>query len=138
MARRKGRIIAFQALYSWDVSGMELDDLLKFEWVSDETKERMDDESDAFTRLLISGTIENCAEIDEVIKKHLINWEFGRLNKVDLAILRISVYSLLYQKDIHPTIIIDEAVDISKDFGTDDSYKFVNAVLDNVRKTLKV
>ena len=138
MARRKGRIIAFQALYSWDVSGMELDDLLKFEWVSDETKERMDDESDAFTRLLISGTIENCAEIDEVIKKHLINWDFERLNKVDLAILRISVYSLLYQKDIHPTIIIDEAVDISKDFGTDDSYKFVNAVLDNVRKTLKV
>ena len=117
---------------------MELDDLLIFEWVSDETKERMDEESDAFTRLLISGTIENCAEIDEVIKKHLINWEFGRLNKVDLAILRISVYSLLYQKDIHPTIIIDEAVDISKDFGTDESYKFVNAVLDNVRKILKV
>ena len=117
---------------------MELDDFLKLEWVSDETKGRMDEESDAFTRLLISGTIENCAEIDEVIKKHLINWEFERLNKVDLAILRISVYSLLYQKDIHPTIIIDEAVDISKEFGTDDSYKFVNAVLDNVRKTLKV
>lgn len=138
MARRKGRIIAFQALYSWDVSGMELADLLKLEWVSQETKDHMDEESDTFTRLLISGTIENCAEIDEVIKKHLINWEFGRLNKVDLAILRISVYSLLYQKDIHPTIIIDEAVDISKEFGTDESYKFVNAVLDNVRKTLKV
>lgn len=138
MARRKGRIIAFQALYSWDVSGMELEDLLKFEWVSSERKERMGEESDAFTRLLISGTIENCAEIDEVIKKHLINWEFQRLNKVDLAILRISVYSLLYQKDVHPTIVIDEAVDISKEFGTDESYKFVNAVLDNVRKTLKV
>ncbi len=138
MARRKGRIIAFQALYSWDVSGMELEDLLKFEWVSPETKERMDEESDAFTRLLISGTIENCGEIDEVIKKHLINWDFERLNKVDLAILRISVYSLLFQKDIHPTIIIDEAIDISKEFGTDESYKFVNAVLDNVRKTLKI
>ncbi|MCR4714942.1 MAG: transcription antitermination factor NusB [Treponemataceae bacterium] len=138
MARRKGRIIAFQALYSWDVSGMELEDLLKFEWVSPETKERMDEESDTFTRLLISGTIENCGEIDEVIKKHLINWDFERLNKVDLAILRISVYSLLFQKDIHPTIIIDEAIDISKEFGTDESYKFVNAVLDNVRKTLKI
>lgn len=138
MARRKGRIIAFQALYSWDVSGMELEDLLKFEWVSPGTKERMDEESDAFTRLLISGTIENCVEIDEMIKKHLINWDFERLNKVDLAILRISIYSLLYQKDIHPTIIIDEAIDISKEFGTDESYKFVNAVLDNVRKTLKI
>jgi len=138
VARRKGRIIAFQALYSWDVSGMELEDLLKFEWVSPETKKRMDEESDTFTRLLISGTIENCGEIDEVIKKHLINWDFERLNKVDLAILRISVYSLLFQKDIHPTIIIDEAIDISKEFGTDESYKFVNAVLDNVRKTLKI
>ena len=117
---------------------MELDDIFKFEWVSPDTKEHMGEESDAFTRLLISGTIENCAEIDEVIKKHLINWEFERLNKVDLAILRISVYSLMYQKDIHPTIIIDEAVDISKEFGTDESYRFVNAVLDNVRKTLKV
>jgi len=117
---------------------MELEDLLKFEWVSPETKKRMDEESDTFTRLLISGTIENCGEIDEVIKKHLINWDFERLNKVDLAILRISVYSLLFQKDIHPTIIIDEAIDISKEFGTDESYKFVNAVLDNVRKTLKI
>ena len=54
-----------------------------------------------------------------------------------MAILRISVYPLIYQKDIHPTIVINEAVDISKEFGSDDSYKFINAVLDNVRKDLE-
>jgi N utilization substance protein B len=54
---------------------------------------------------------------------------------VDLAILRISVYPLLFQKDLHSSIIIDEAIDISKEFGSDDSFKFINAVLDSIRKS---
>lgn len=138
MARRKGRIIAFQAVYSWDASNMEMEDLLKFEWVNPDTLERMGDEGKAFISLIISGTLENIEKIDQVIKNHLINWDFERLNKVDLAILRISVFSLLYQKDVHPSIVIDEAVDISKEYGSDESFRFVNAVLDNVRKTLSV
>lgn len=136
MARRKGRILAFQALYSWDVSGAEKESLLKFDWVEPAKLEEMDSDITMFARLLITGTIEHADEIDAVIKKHLVNWDFDRLNKVDLAILRISVYPLLFQKDIHPSIVIDEAIDISKEFGADDSYKFVNAVLDNIRKDL--
>ena len=91
-----------------------------------------------FAKLLIAGTVEHIQEIDKLIEKHLENtWSIERINKVDLAILRISVYPLIYQKDIHPTIVINEAVDISKEFGSDDSYKFINAVLDNVRKDLE-
>lgn len=136
MARRKGRILAFQALYSWNVSGTDTDSLLKFDWVEPDKLEEMGSDITTFARLLITGTIEHIDEIDEMIKKHLVNWDFERLKKVDLAILRISVYPLLFQKDIHPSIIIDEAIDISKEFGEDDSYKFVNAVLDNIRKNL--
>lgn len=136
MARRKGRILAFQALYSWNVGGVDTDTLLKFDWVDSEKLEEMDSDIVMFARLLITGTIEHVDEIDAVIKNHLVNWDFERLNKVDLAILRISVYPLLFQKDIHPSIVIDEAIDISKEFGADDSYKFVNAVLDNIRKDL--
>lgn len=136
MARRKGRILAFQALYSWNVGGVDTDTLLKFGWVDPEKLEDMGDDIVMFARLLITGTIEHVDEIDAMIKKHLVNWDFERLNKVDLAILRISVYPLLFQKDIHPSIVIDEAIDISKEFGADDSYKFVNAVLDNIRKNL--
>lgn len=136
MARRKGRILAFQALYSWNVGGVDTDTLLKFGWVDHEKLEDMGDDIVMFARLLITGTIEHVDEIDAMIKKHLVNWDFERLNKVDLAILRISVYPLLFQKDIHPSIVIDEAIDISKEFGADDSYKFVNAVLDNIRKNL--
>lgn len=135
MARRKGRILAFQALYSWDLGNVDVDNVLDFSWVEKETLERMGEESLTFTRLLVSGTIEHIEEIDSVIKAHLTNWDFDRLNKVDLAILRISVYPLLFQKDIHSSIIIDEAIDISKEFGSDDSFKFINAVLDSIRKS---
>ena len=135
MARRKGRILVFQALYSWDLGNVDVDNVLDFSWVEKETLERMGEESLSFTRLLVSGTIEHIEEIDSVIKSHLTNWDFDRLNKVDLAILRISVYPLLFQKDIHSSIIIDEAIDISKEFGSDDSFKFINAVLDSIRKS---
>jgi N utilization substance protein B len=72
-----------------------------------------------------------------MIRKHLQNWDFSRLNKVDLAVLRISVYALMYQPDTAPSIIINEAIGISKEFGTDDSYRFINGVLDGIRKSLE-
>ncbi len=135
--RRKGRILAFQALYAWDVSKIPLEDLLDFSWLGDEKRDRLGDEGITFPRLIIAGTIEHIAEIDDLIKQHLTNWDFDRLNRVDVAILRMSVYSLLFQTDMHPSIIIDEAIDISKEFGSDDSFRFINAVLDNIRKKSK-
>lgn len=137
MSRRKSRIVAFQGIYSWDVGGMEQKDVLELSWVKKESEdtESLDEESGAFARMLIAGTIENCAEVDEKIKAHLKNWSFDRVNKVTLAILRMSVYSLMYTKDVDSSIVIDEAVDIAKNYGPDDSYKFVNAILDNIRKS---
>jgi N utilization substance protein B len=134
VARRKGRILAFQALYSYDAGNIDLETLLSFSWVEGDVLQRMGEDSLAFARILVSGTVDHLKEIDEVIASHLANWDFNRLNKVDLAVLRISVYPLMFQPDIHPSIIIDEAIDISKEFGTDESFKFINAVLDNIRK----
>jgi len=135
--RRKGRILAFQALYAWDVSHLTLENLLDFGWIEEEKREKLGEDGIAFPRLIIAGTIEHIEEIDGHIKAHITNWDFDRLNKVDLAILRMSVYSLLFQTDLHPTIVIDEAIDITKEFGSDESYKFVNAVLDSIRKKLQ-
>jgi transcription antitermination protein NusB len=134
--RRKGRIIAFQSLYRYDLSGASIDDLLDFSWRDGEKEDAAQQESLMFARLLIQGALENLPRIDSVIKEQLENWDFSRLNRVDLALLRMSVYCLLYQNDIPPTVTIDEAVDISKTFGTADSYRFVNGVLDGVRKKL--
>ena len=133
MSRRKSRIIAFQAIYSWDVSGESLDNLTQFSWV--DSKENLDESELTFSRLLIAGTIENIEKVDELIKSHLSeNWSFDRLNKVTLSILRISIYSLVFQKEIAPSIVIDEAISIAKEFGPQDSFKFINAMLDKISK----
>ena len=135
-ARRKGRIIAFQSLYRYDLSGATLADLLDFSWMDGEKAAKTQPEALAFARLLIHGSLENLEEIDRTISGQLENWDFQRLNKVDLALLRLSVYCLLHQQDIPATVTIDEAVDISKTYGTADSYRFVNGVLDGVRRKL--
>jgi N utilization substance protein B len=141
-SRRKGRILAFQALYSWDAvksPGQPLipQELLDFAWLESDKRAALDDGISAFSRLLIVGTIENIAAVDAMIRSHLQNWDFSRLNRVDLAILRMSTYTLMFQNDMAPSIVINEAIGISKEFGADDSYRFINGVLDNIRRTLQ-
>jgi len=139
-SRRKGRILAFQALYFWDTlsdKNVPIEDLTSFEWLEEEKREKLDEGIGAFSKILIAGAVQNITDIDDTIKKHLENWDITRVNRVDLAILRISVYSLIYQNDISPSIVIDEAIGISREFGTDDSFRFVNGVLDSIRKTLQ-
>ena len=144
-SRRKGRILAFQALYSWDAHYSRTGDasipegLLDFSWtLKADEKPVHTDELTAFSRLLVTGTVENIADIDSTIQKHLKNWDLVRLNRVDLAVLRMSVYTLMFQTDMPSSIVIDEAIGIAKEFGADDSYRFVNGVLDSIRKTLEV
>ncbi|AEF83938.1 transcription antitermination factor NusB [Treponema primitia ZAS-2] len=149
-SRRKGRILAFQALYSWEAaegvvgkspaagSGPFIPEgLLNFSWLETEKLATLDGGTAEFSRLLIQGTIENIAAVDAMIRSHLKNWDFSRLNRVDLAILRMSSYTLMFQGDVSPSIVIDEAIGISKEFGTDDSYRFINGVLDSIRRTLQ-
>lgn len=139
-SRRKGRILAFQALYAWDVGYCQTgnvlipEDLSDFPWAKD--NKQLDLELETFSRLLLSGTVENIAAVDSMIGDHLQNWGLERLNQVDRAILRMSVYTLMFQSDMPPSIVIDEAIEISKEFGTDDSYRFVNGVLDAVLTTI--
>jgi N utilization substance protein B len=135
-SRRKGRILAFQALYCWESTRIPADELMAFSWLESEKRAALDEGIAAFSRLLIAGTVENVKAIDAMIKKHLQNWDISRLNRVDLAILRMSVYTLMYQNEVAPSIVIDEAIGISKEFGTDDSFRFVNGVLDSIRMTL--
>lgn len=144
MSRRKGRILAFQALYSWDVSKESIEDLLTFSWLEKENKDNEEvivnvpdsvSEERTFASLIISGTISNIDDIDKRIESHLTTgWTLERLSRVTLALLRIGTYEIVYQNNVSPKIIIDEAVNIAKDYGSDDSYKFINAVLDKIGK----
>ena len=145
MSRRKGRILAFQALYSWDVSQSSVEDILTFSWLQNDSENSDSQEntepSEAakeermFASLIIAGTIDHITQIDELIKNHLSsNWTLERINKVTLAILRTSIYEMKFQADAQQKIVIDEAVNIAREFGPDDSYKFINAVLDKIGK----
>ena len=149
MSRRKGRILAFQVLFSWEATKSSLDDLLNFSWLQKDSEFTANPETEAavaevkesskeeqtFASLIASGTVDHISEIDEMIKSHLTkDWSLERINKVTLAILRTSIYEMKFQTGSTPQIVIDEAVKIAKDFGTDDSYKFINAVLDKIGK----
>ena len=147
MSRRNGRVIAFQALYSWDVSKSSLDDWLTFSWLQKDSEieaglqqeqtelSETAKEERTFASLIIAGTISHIDEIDKLIENHLSSsWSMDRISRVALAILRTSIYELLFQNGAEAKIVIDEAVNIAKDFDTDDSYKFINAVLDKIGK----
>lgn len=136
-SRRKARILAFQALYAWDASGGSASGLMSFEWFEEEKRAALDEEVAVFARLLIAGTLENIDAIDAAIRSHLENWSFERLKRVDLAVLRIGAYSLMYQQDIPAQITIDEAIEIVKEYGSEDSYRFVNGVLDGIWKSIR-
>jgi N utilization substance protein B len=136
-SRRKGRILAFQALYSWEANHIPVTELIDFSWLEAEKLKALEDGTSEFSRLLFLGTIENIAVIDKKIQDHVQNWDFSRINRVDLAILRLSAYTMIFQSDVAPSIVIDEAIGIAREFGTKDSFRFINGVLDSMRKTLK-
>lgn len=130
--RRKARILAFQGLYSWDITQCDPAELFEFSW----SKEEPSEDIKTFASFMIKGTIDNLKEIDDKIRDSLRKWDFERLERVNLAILRISAYALLYQKDIPHRVTIDEAVEITKEYGTADSFRFINGVLDNIKKQI--
>ena len=129
--------MAFQALYFWESNRVPVEELVSFAWLDEDKLKNLNEETSTFARLIITGTVENIGAVDEMIKKHLQNWDITRLNRVDLAILRISAYTLMFQPDISPSIVIDEAIGICVEFGANDSFKFVNGVLDSIRITLQ-
>lgn len=129
-SRRSARIIALQALYQIDIYSKAKDNVLSFDWLDREFDQYTLD----FSKKLIEGSLKHQNYIDSIIVTQLEHWDLDRLSYIDRAILRFSTFSLFFQNDIPDTVVINEAVDLAKIFGTDDSYKFVNGVLDGIRK----
>jgi N utilization substance protein B len=129
-SRRSARILALQALYQIDIGSTDLERVLKLDWIDKE----YDEETLSFARNLVEGSVTHAALIDKAIITQLEHWDLKRLSYVDRAILRFSTFSLFFQDDVPDTVVINEAVDLAKQFGTDESYRFVNGVLDGIRK----
>jgi len=86
---------------------------------------------------LVEGVKEFQREIDALIERFSENWKIGRMSRVDRNVLRVAVYELLHCDDIPPKVSINEAIDIAKRFGTEDSGAFINGILDSVRISLE-
>ena len=96
-----------------------------------------DKPADAFFHRLVNGVKEHSQTIDTVIEQFSSNWKISRMSCVDRNILRIAVYELLFCEDIPPKVSINEAIDVGKRFGTEESGAFINGILDSIRLAME-
>lgn len=129
MKRRTAREKALQSLFQIDVSDIEPNEAMQHALDGQE--------SDAFFEQLVYGVLENKEKIDEMIKRHLVNWKLDRLANVDRAILRLSAYEMIFLDDIPVNVSMNEAIELAKQFGDGKSAKFVNGVLSNIKSDLE-
>ena len=131
--RRDNRIATIQYLYMWEANPPDnmADELYRFFTTQENPREYY-----SFAEELIAGAIEHIEEIDDIIKEHAKNWDFKRIARVDLAILRLAIYEMLYRKDIPPVVSINEAIDLSKEFSIPDAKRFINGILDQFKLKL--
>ena len=131
--RREGREAAIQFLYQRDLGGgagvADLQDFYAFRGLSPSARR--------FCEGLVSGLLEHTEAIDVALREHTQNYELERLSAVDRNILRLAVHEMLHCDDIPPIVSINEAIDIAKKYGTEESGRFVNGVLDKIKATLK-
>ena len=131
--RRKGRELALQALYQIEITGdgsARAVDLFLSHFEGNATAKD-------FARQLVCGVVSQRPEIDGRIEQSTENWKLARLAKVDLVLLRLATYELVFCPEIPASVSLDEAIEIAKRFGTGDSPAFVNGVLDQVARGTK-
>jgi len=130
--RRKARELALQFLYGIEVNPGDLEEKLASFWQMNRTEREIEE----FAASLIRGVVQHKEQIDRTISEHALNWDIKRIISVDRNVMRLAVYELAFRPDIPHVVTINEAVDIAKKFGTAESGKFVNGILDNVRAKL--
>lgn len=131
--RRDGRVAALQFLFAWSMNSPKnlAEDLRVFFESQSQPRDHY-----AFGEELIQGVIEHIDDIDTRIKGLAHNWEFDRIAKIDLAIMRVAMFEMIYRKDIPPVVSINEAIDLSKEFSNADAKRFINGILDRLKDQL--
>lgn len=86
---------------------------------------------------LVEGTYSNKVKIDELLEEYLKGWAMDRLSRIDREVLRLAVYEMLYRDDVPPKVVVNEAIDLAKHYGTEESGKFVNGVLGKMIKEVE-
>ncbi len=127
--RRKSREFALQALYQLNIAKQDVTAPFK----QFEEHFLPGGEADEFLRLLVVGVLEHCEELDRLIERYSKNWRLDRIDVIDRNILRMALFELLYCEDIPPKVTINEAIDLGKRYGSEDSGSFINGILDRIQ-----
>ncbi len=136
-ARRTARERALQALYQLEMADVQPGDALAAAWAASPESERADPETQRFALQLVNGVRSNLQEIDALIQSYSHHWRIDRMARIDRNVLRLGIFELKYLPDIPRSVSIDEAVELGKRFGTEDSSAFVNGLLDRIAQALE-
>ncbi|MBD3413981.1 MAG: transcription antitermination factor NusB [Candidatus Aminicenantes bacterium] len=132
MGRRKSRETALQILFQLEFNEDQERQLLD-QFFNDQVKDKSD-----YAQKLVRGVASHKNEIDTLIQSYTKNWRISRMLCIDRNILRLAVYELLFEEDMAAAVAINEAVELAKTFGSTESAKFVNGILDSLSKDPKV
>lgn len=130
-SRRQSRVVAMQILYQIHLNAEPVQLVIKQFWLNREIPVELRQ----FTQQLVEGTSSNLEAIDAQLMATSTNWKLHRMPIVDLSILRLATYEILYMDEIDAATSINEAVEIAKSYSTPNSPKFINGILDNIRKS---
>jgi len=130
--RRKSRGLALQLLYQLDVTKQDPPKVL----AQFQQHFLPDEERDEFLESLVLGVLEHSQEIDRLLKQFSENWRLDRMSIIDRNILRMATFELLYCDDIPPKVTLNEAIDLGKEYGTEESGSFINGILDRLQKEI--
>lgn len=133
-SRRKGRELALQILFQLDMVSSGVDEAIKAFWKTQE--ELPSEDTREFCEELVRGAVEHHEEIDRFVEETSSNWRLSRMPVVDRNVLRMAVYEMLYRDDIPTTVTINEAIDVGKRFGSEDSGAFINGILDKIAEKI--
>jgi transcription antitermination protein NusB len=126
--RRKARECALQILYQMDMSGHSPEEALRAFWQNFTPEHDVEE----FATALVEGVATKQADIDKKIQEASHHWKLERMAKVDRNVLRLAVYELLFREDIPKKVTLNEAIEIAKRYGTEESGSFINGVLDHI------
>lgn len=129
-ARRKARELALQMLFQFDMAGNPPDTIV----TTFEDLQKSKPNTREFATKIFRGTIDHMSAIDEMIQNQAENWRLSRMAAVDRNIIRMSIYEFMHETDTPKLVIIDEAIEIAKKFGTQKSSQFINGILDGILK----
>ena len=136
-SRHRAREAAVQMLYQWEVGRSTLPEVLQTFWTHDPSSTPpLSEDLRAFASDLAEGVITTVTELDPVISEAADNWRLERMNVMDRLILRLATYEFLHQPETPGKVIINEALELARTFSADDSVRFINGVLDAVRRSL--